>query len=375
MRFEGSILGKLCRKSSLGGRALERRIAQTAQQRLRSVAQSLKRVASRRSPREDTRMLSFRGLSLVLAAILPAACTLQDASSRPDSTATAVGSAARGANRWSADAWRPPVVDSTADDPLEASVYRGLALITQTRDSLRAYVGGNLNCTSCHLDEGRRANAAPLAGAFARYPTFMQRSGAVVPIEDRINYCFTRSLAGSKLPPDSREMQDIVAYISFISRGVPNGEHIRGEGMPKLLTLVGDSARGKKVFVDNCARCHGNNGAGMGPIPALWGPQSFSIGASMARQERAASFIRHNMPFDRPGSLGEQQAFDVAAYITSMPRPDSPGKENDWPEGGAPPDVPYDTKGHKAFRPPKVLPRAGSPAAAIVAVPASVLKK
>jgi len=94
----------------------------------------------------------------------------------------------------------------------------------------------------------------------------------------------------------------------------------------------------------------------------------------MARQERAASFIRHNMPFDRPGVLSNQQAYDVSAYITSMSRPDSPGKEGDWPEGGAPTDVPYATKGHKAFRPPRLLPRATNAAAAIVNVPASVLR-
>src|SRR4029079_17213593 len=117
------------------------------------------------------------------------ACTIQDASSKPDSAAVAPQRVNR---TWSPDAWRPPVVDSTPEDPFETAVFRGLALVTQTRDSLRAYVGGNLNCTSCHLDEGRRANAAPLAGAFSRYPKFMDRSGAVVPIEDRINYCFTR---------------------------------------------------------------------------------------------------------------------------------------------------------------------------------------
>jgi thiosulfate dehydrogenase len=312
---------------------------------------------------------------LLVAAILASACTLQDLSSRPDSTAVATTAGGRGGNRWSADLWKAPTVDSSADDPLETSVYRGLALITQTRDSLRAFVGGNLNCTSCHLEEGRRGNAAPLIGVFARYPQYMSRSGAVVPIEDRINYCFTRSLAGSKLPPDSREMQDIVAYLSFISRGVPNGEHVRAEGMPKMPSLIGDSARGRPLFLENCSRCHGVGGGGMGPIPALWGQQSFSIGASMARQERAASFIRHNMPFDRPGSLTDQQAYDIAAYITSMPRPDSPGKENDWPNGGAPADVPYDTKGHKAFRPPRVLPRPGLASAAIVAVPTSVLNR
>ncbi len=311
---------------------------------------------------------------LALGAVALAACSVQDVSGRADSVA--VAAVPRGGRAWSAETWKPPVVDSTPDDPLEASVYRGLALVTQTRDSLKAYVGGNLNCTSCHLDEGRRGNAAPLAGVFARFPKFLDRSGAVVPIEDRVNYCFTRSLAGSRLPTDSREMQDIVAYLAFISRGVPNGEHIHNEGLAKMPALAGDSSRGRPLFTDNCARCHGPDGAGMAPaFPALWGPKSFSIGASMARQERAASFIKHNMPYDRPGSLTDQQAFDIAAFVTSMPRPDSPGKETDWPAGGAPPDVPYDTKGHKAYRPPRVLPRMGNPAAAIVPAPASVLRK
>jgi thiosulfate dehydrogenase len=304
------------------------------------------------------------------AAALVSACSLQEASNRVDSTASV---AQRPSTRgWNPNTWQAPVVDSTPDDPFEVSVYRGLALITHTRDSLPGYVGGSLNCTSCHLEEGRRVNAAPLVGAFARFPKYLDRSGAVVPIEDRINYCFTRSLAGSKLPSDSREMQDIVAYLAFISTDVPTGSHVRGEGLAKMPPLTGDSGRGRRLFTDNCVRCHGNNGAGLGPIPALWGARSFSIGASMARVERAASFIRHNMPFDRPGTLNNQESFDIAAYITSMARPDSPGKENDWPNGGTPADVPYDTKGHKAFHPPKVLPRTSNPAAAIVAAPASV---
>src|SRR5262252_1884706 len=194
---------------------------------------------------------------VVAAAALASACTLQDLSSRPDSTAATTTAGGRGGNRWNPDAWKAPTVDSSVDDPFEASVYRGLALVTQTRDSLRAYVGGNLNCTSCHLEEGRRGNAAPLAGAFARFPKYLDRSGAVVTIEDRVNYCFTRSLAGSKLPSDSREMQDIVAYLAFISKGVPNGEHVRAEGLAKMPALSGDSSRGRKLFIDNCARCHG----------------------------------------------------------------------------------------------------------------------
>lgn len=307
----------------------------------------------------------------VVALGLAAACSLQEASSRPDTVAPAnPKTASKGG--WNPDTWQAPVVDSTPDDPYEAAVYRGLAILTHTRDSLPHYVNANLNCTSCHLDEGRRANAAPLVGVMARYPRYIDRVDAVIPIEDRINYCFTRSLSGSRLPPDSREMQDLVAYFAFISRGVPTGEHVRGEGYAAMPKLTGDSARGRAIFVDNCARCHGNAGAGMGVIPALWGPRSFSIGASMARVERAASFIRHNMPFDRPGTLTDQQAFDVAAYVTSMPRVDMPMKNKDWPDGGAPADVPYDTKGHKAWHPPQLLPRPGLPSTAVVPPPAPV---
>jgi thiosulfate dehydrogenase len=92
----------------------------------------------------------------------------------------------------------------------------------------------------------------------------------------------------------------------------------------------------------------------------------------MAREERAATFIKHFMPQSNPGSLTDQQAYDVAAYVVAQPRPDSPGKADDWPKGGAPADVPYAVKGHVAYRPPaKLLPRAGA-SGAVVPAPASV---
>jgi thiosulfate dehydrogenase len=80
----------------------------------------------------------------------------------------------------------------------------------------------------------------------------------------------------------------------------------------------------------------------------------------MARRGKAASFIWHNMPFGQGESLTPQDAFDVAAFIDSHPRPDSPGKGGDWPAGGTPDDVPYATKGHAAFMPPPLIPRANA---------------
>lgn len=273
--------------------------------------------------------------------------------------------------------YTPPPDSLIPNDQLGASIRRGLALVTHTTDSLPRYASGSLQCASCHIDAGRRRDAAGLLGVAARFPKYMDRTGAVIPLEDRVNYCFTRSLAGNRIPTDSREMQDIVAYLTYISTGVPVGRHVRGEAMPQMPKLSGDSARGAQLFATTCTPCHGVDGQGNPPaFPALWGPKSFSIGASMAREERAATFIRHFMPQNNRGSLTDQQAFDLAAFVNSHARPDSPGKENDWPDGGAPYDVPYSTKGHVAYRPPsaRLYPRTNV-AGSIVPPPASVMAR
>ncbi len=51
------------------------------------------------------------------------------------------------------------------------------------------------------------------------------------------------------------------------------------------------------------------------------------------------------MPYDRAVTLTDQQAFDVAAFLVTRPRPDYPGRVFDWPNGDAPPDASYATKG------------------------------
>jgi thiosulfate dehydrogenase len=245
-------------------------------------------------------------------------------------------------------------LDSLADDGLGRAIRRGHALMSHPRDSLPEYTESNLNCTSCHLDHGLRQTAIPLTAAFARYPRFMDRTDSVASLEDRVNFCFTRSLAGRPIPVESRAMRDIVAYLAFLSRGVTLGKAPATIGTPPIPRLTGDSARGHAIFAGTCTRCHGADGAGA-LYPALWGAHSFGIGASMAREERAASFIRHNMPYDGLVTLTDQQAFDVAAFITTQARPDLVAKEKDWPAGGTPYDVPYDTRQHAAFHPPPAL--------------------
>ena len=242
-----------------------------------------------------------------------------------------------------------PAVTAPADseipsDAFGASVRRGLALLTATTESLPRNDGSALRCVSCHLDQGRRANGSWI-GSFARFPQYRTRRGAVELIEDRVNDCFTRSLNGKGLPSGSPDMRDIVAYLAFLSWRSPVGAPPQGPNarLQRFASLTADTAAGHRTFGTACARCHGPDGEGTPVAPPLWGPQSFNIGAGMARVRSAASFVRDNMPFDQPGTLTDQQAFDVAAFVVAQPRPDFPGKQLDWPHGDPPPDVAYPT--------------------------------
>lgn len=227
------------------------------------------------------------------------------------------------------------------DSAYRSSAFRGRAILLATRDSLPRNVGNALRCASCHLDNGLRPSAMPWVGSYARFPQYRARSGKVDLIEDRINDCFARSMNGKALAPSGRDMRDIVAYFAFLSSGIPVGAQMEGQGLPRLDPRDGDLNRGVVVFAATCARCHGANGKGTALAPPVWGARSYNVGAGMANIIIAASFIHAMMPLDRAQHLTEQQAFDVATYINTRPRPDFPAKSRDWPKGARPPGADY----------------------------------
>ena len=242
------------------------------------------------------------------------------------------------------------------EGPLGAAVRRGRALVLATRDSLPRNVGNRLRCVSCHLDGGRR-EVGTWVGVYGRYPTYRPRSAMVETIEYRINDCFKRSMNGAPLAVDGPDMRDIVAYLWYLSRGVPVHEPAAGAAPAKrFLALTPDTAAGAKTFAAICAKCHGPDGQGTQVAPPLWGAGSYNIGAGMSRRSAAASFIRANMPFDQPGTLSDQQALDVAVYVNAHPRPDYPAKQFDWPNGDAPPDAAYRTRAARPNQPPPTHP-------------------
>jgi len=245
-------------------------------------------------------------------------------------------------------AMNPPDESTIPEGPFGEAVRMGLLIVTDPRKYAPAFAGSNLNCTSCHLDRGRTAFAAPWVGLWGMFPEYRSRSGSVILLEDRINDCFRRSLNGKPLPLDGPEMRGVMAYMRWLSSGVPVGTEVKGRGFSRLSPpATPDPEHGRVQFEQRCSSCHGSDGQGKSTAegtylyPPLWGSASFNIGAGMARVDTAAAFIKANMPLGQGGTLGDQDAYDIASYFTQQPRPDFPDKGKDWPKGGKPRDARY----------------------------------
>jgi thiosulfate dehydrogenase len=230
-----------------------------------------------------------------------------------------------------AGAFAPPPDSEIPDDPFGKEVARGRELFTDTAAAAPQFVGNDLKCSNCHLDRGRLANSAPLWGAYGLFPQYRSKNGHVNTFQERIQGCFKYSMNGKAPALGDPVLVALESYAAFLSRGAPMGVKLPGRGYPKLARppLAPDHARGRSVYAANCALCHGADGAGQKAdgqtvFPPLWGPRSYNWGAGISDIDKAAGFIKANMPFSEGGKLTDQEAWDVAAYIDGKPRPQDP---------------------------------------------------
>ena len=209
-----------------------------------------------------------------------------------------------------------------------------------------ALAGNNLACGNCHLEAGTKRFGLPVFGLYGDFPHYSARAGAEITVEERVNSCVTRSMNGRAIPGDAPEMSAFVAYIKFLSTGVPPDQRIPGLGAGNIPELhrAADPTRGRASYVAKCAGCHNTDGSGIRRslpttdlgylVPPLWGADSFNDGAGMDRLITAANFVHSNMPqgadYLNP-VLSTVDAWDVAAFVVSQPRPDKSGLEKDFP--------------------------------------------
>jgi thiosulfate dehydrogenase len=303
--------------------------------------------------RDERRPRAIAGAALTLAACL--AASLPRAGAQQPSAPAAPPDAT----------WHVPDADTLPAGIWKDTVLYGRRLFVDTpsllgpeaADAAMRYAGNNLSCQSCHLLAGTQKFALPMIGVYAAFPTYMPRENEVRTIEDRIQGCMERSMNGRAIPPDGREMKAMVSYLQFLSTGLTVGKAAEGRGTPALplLDRAADAAKGRAVFAATCQVCHQADGQGLRRgkpgdaggylFPPLWGPDSFNDGAGMHRLIASANYIRANMPMGtnyRAPLLSVEDAWDVAAFVNSQPRPARPRLDLDYPDRSKKPvDAPF----------------------------------
>lgn len=223
-----------------------------------------------------------------------------------------------------------PDVDSLVipAGPMGDVIRLGRELVSDTANHplIKRSVGNSLNCTSCHLDNGTHPKAATFIGIATAYPAYSPREKRVITLEDRVLNCFMRSCNGVRPPLGSRPSVAITAYITWLSSGqriAMNPSKPLGPYAVDSLAIdinTRDVGRGKSLYLDRCAGCHGDDGQGDGDSPPVWGEMSYNDGAGLAGNIKLASWLKVSMPPDEE-NLTDQESLDIASYINTHPRP------------------------------------------------------
>jgi len=234
--------------------------------------------------------------------------------------------------------------------PVEDTLARyGRELIEKTSyylgpKGIVAKITNGMNCQNCHLNGGTVPWGNNYSAVFSTYPQIRDRSGGLETIVKRVSDCMERSLNGKAVDSNSKEMKAIIAYMKWLGEGIPKKHKPKGSGIMLLsyLDRAADPQKGKMVFVNKCQRCHGADGLGQKnsegsgyTYPPLWGKNSYNTAAGLFRISRFAGYVKNNMPngeveYSNP-QLTDEEAWDVAAFVNSQPRPSKIFKE-DWPD-------------------------------------------
>lgn len=254
--------------------------------------------------------------------------------------------------------WQAPDLEEIKDLEQKKTIAYGRDLIANTAkylgpEGLVGRLSNGMNCQNCHMDAGTKPFGNNYSAVAANYPKFRARSGTKETIVKRISDCFERSLNGTAPDSNSREMQAMVAYMKFLGTGVKKGETPNGAGIEKLAYLdrAADPVKGTTLYQTKCSPCHGVKGAGILAedkktfvYPPLWGPQSYNDAAGLYRISHFAGYIKNNMPFGASYTnqiLSDEEAWDLAAFVNSQPRPHKDQK-NDWTDVSQKPiDFPF----------------------------------
>ncbi len=110
-------------------------------------------------------------------------------------------------------------------------------------------------CSACHMPEGWGTEDGTFPQLAGQHAPILVKQLADIRAQNRDNptmypFALPESIG------DAQALADVVAYIEKLPMNPENGKGEWAEGTPEF-------AQGKKLFDDNCVRCHGDTGLGI----------------------------------------------------------------------------------------------------------------
>ena len=228
----------------------------------------------------------------------------------------------------------PPKLEDLDDSKYSDEVRLGRNIFINTQEYARRYVGNSLNCSNCHLQEGRKPHAAPLWAAYPLYPMYRDKSRQVISFQERLQDCFRFSMNGIAPTLDSREIEALTVYAHWLSTGISTGTIMAGRGFARIDKTEDPSPfNGAIHYKQYCASCHGDDLMGRKftnregyMFPPLAGIDSYNKGAGMHKVKTCAGFVKANMPLGKPFTLSDDEALDICVHMFIQDRPWDPRK-------------------------------------------------
>ena len=168
------------------------------------------------------------------------------------------------------------------------------------------------NCSSCHGPQALGTERAPnLQGLGSGTVDFWVSTGRM-PLADS-------SQQATRKPPrfDTNQSLQIANWVQSLTPGV-------GVAVPVVNTAGADLEAGNELFTLNCAACHTITGAGDALMEGAYAPS-----LHLANPRQVVEAIRSgpgNMPHFGTGDITNNEARDIAAYVTGViQKPSNPG--------------------------------------------------
>ncbi|AKF25061.1 hypothetical protein YH65_06380 [Sulfurovum lithotrophicum] len=218
---------------------------------------------------------------------------------------------------------------------------------TDTHPLTKDLVQSKLQCRNCHLKgkdgrTGTTQNIGTFIGTAGAFPAYSSRYKRVQTLQERIDGCFIRCMAGKKSILNTKAGIAMTSYITWVSEGTKVKMNPKGPRSFMITKIWEDKKKrfkpiirrathanyleGEKLFKAKCAACHGVNGAGNKMTPPLWGKDadgrwlSYTADGSMSKLDNSAVWIQSNMPLHQANTLSDKEAIDLSLYINAQER-------------------------------------------------------